>query len=86
MLKLQLLLLLSFFLASCPSVLALFEDEAGKYERSIRTVGHFSHALWLNEGNDRAIVVASQQTRVIASLKPKSGDFFGGVCYRRGSE
>ena len=76
MLKLQLLLLLSFFLASCPSVLALFEDEAGKYERSIRTVGHFSHALWLNEGNDRAIVVASQQTRVIASLKPKSGDFF----------
>jgi len=70
---LQRLLLLAFVLA--PSVFALFEDEAGKYERSIRTVGPVSHALWLTEGSDRAIIVASQQTRVIASLKPKSGDF-----------
>jgi hypothetical protein len=75
MYKLQLLLLLVSFLAAFPSVLALFEDEAGKYERSIRTVGPFSHALWLTEGNDRAIIVASQQTRTIAALKPKSGDF-----------
>ncbi len=76
MLKLRFLLLLASLLAAFPSALALFEDEAGKYERSIRTVGPFSHALWLTEGNDRAIVVASQQTRTIASLKPKSGDFF----------
>jgi hypothetical protein len=74
--KLQLLLLLVSFLSVCPPVPALFEDEAGKYERSIRTVGPFSHALWINEGNERAIVVASQQTRTIASLKPKSGQFF----------
>ena len=72
---LQRLLFLAFVLAVCPSVLALFEDEAGKYERSIRAVGPVSHALWLTEGSDRAIVVASQQTRVVASLKPKSGDF-----------
>ena len=74
--QLHLLLLLLSVLAVCPPVLALFEDEAGKYERSIRSVGPFSHALWITEGNDRAIVVASQQTRTIASLKPKSGDFF----------
>jgi len=74
--RLQMLLLLVSVLAVCLPVLALFEDEAGKYERSIRTVGPFSHALWLTEGNDRAIVVASQQTRTVASLKPKTGDFF----------
>ncbi len=74
--KPYLLLLLVSVLAVCPPVRALFEDEAGKYERSIRTVGPFSHALWINEGNERSIVVVSQQTRTIASLKPKSGDFF----------
>ncbi len=74
--QLHLLLLLLSVLAVCPPVLAFFEDEAGKYERRIRSVGPFTHALWLTEGNDRSIVVASQQTRTIASLKPDSGDFF----------
>jgi hypothetical protein len=69
------MLCIAFVLSAYPNVHALFEDEAGKYERSIRSVGPFSHALWINDANDRAIVVASQQTGVIASLKPKSGDF-----------